>query len=161
MRVSKQSLHHPSRIAVLPAFKLPDWQRRSFYGIAVLLWISGALWLVAHFFLRPVGEFGATIHPAEPWSMKVHGAAAMLILWLTGSLLQQHIKRALLARRNLAAGWSMIVLLGLLAFTGYGLYYIAGEESRPLWSAVHWVVGLGLPVMIALHVHYGRKSTQG
>lgn len=138
--------------------RLPSWQRRGFYGVFGGLLVSGVAWLVAHFFLRAAGEFGIAIHPLEPWSMKLHGAAAMAALWLTGTLLHLHIRRGLAARRNLPAGWSMIVLLLLLTLTGYALYYIAGEESRPLWSLVHWGAGLLLLPLVWLHVATGRRA---
>ena len=138
--------------------RLPQWQRRSFYATFGVLLASGTAWLVAHFFLRTAGAFGMAIHPLEPWSMKLHGAAAMLALWLVGTLLQLHIRRGLVAGRNLSAGWSMIVLLAVLSLTGYALYYIASEESRPLWSVAHWACGLLLPPLVWLHVATGRKT---
>lgn len=158
MRVFKQSLHHPSRAIAAPGLRLPAWQRRAFYGVSAALVLSGVTWLAAHFFMRPVGEFGAVIHPLEPWSMKLHGAAAMLALWLVGAMLHLHIRRGLNLRRNLVAGWSMISLLALLALTGYALYYIAGEQSRPAWSVIHWVAGLLFPGLVWLHVSTGRKA---
>ncbi len=158
MRVSKQSLHHPSRALAAASMRLPSWQRRGFYGVFGGLLATGAAWLAAHFFLRGAGAFGMTIHPLEPWSMKLHGAAAMAALWLAGSLFHLHIRRGLAAGRNLPAGWSMIVLLLLLTLTGYALYYVAGEESRPLWSVVHWVAGLLLPALVWLHVATGRRT---
>ena len=164
MRISRQnlkpSLHRPSGTIAKPALRLPVWQRRSFHGVCALLTGSGILWLAAHFFLRPVGEFGVGISPLEPWSMKLHGAAAMLVLWLVGTMLHLHIRRGLAAGRNRSAGWSMIILLGFLATTGYALYYIAGEESRPVWSVLHWAAGLLLPAMVWLHIFFGKKSAR-
>lgn len=138
--------------------RLPQWQRRCFYAVFSVLLASGVAWLVAHFFLRAASAFGMMVHPLEPWSMKLHGAAAMLALWLIGTLLHLHIRRGLVTGRNLAAGWSMIVLLALLTLTGYALYYIAGEESRPLWSVAHWAAGLLLLPLVWLHVATGRKT---
>lgn len=140
--------------------RLPAWQRRSFHGVCGVLFVSGVAWLAAHFFLRPVNEFGVAVNPLEPWSMKLHGAAAMAVLWLVGSMLYLHIRRGLALRRNLLAGWSMIGLLGLLTLTGYALYYIAGEDSRPVWSVLHWIAGLLLPALVWLHVRSGRRSLQ-
>lgn len=161
MRVYKQSLHHPSRVAVAPGLRLPAWQRRGFYGLCIALFGSGVAWLAAHFYLRPVTEFGAAIHPLEPWSMKLHGGVAMLVLWLLGTMLHLHIRRGLALRRNLAAGWAMVGAMVVLTATGYALYYIAGEESRPLWSALHWITGLLLPVLVIVHVVAGRRARAG
>lgn len=138
--------------------RLERWHRRSVYASCLVLLASGAVWLVARHLLRPVGQFGETIHPFEPWAMKVHGAGAMLMLFFLGSLLNSHIRRALRSGRNLASGWAMIGTMALLTLTGFGLYYLAGESDRPQWSLVHWAVGLALPVLVVAHVLIGRAS---
>jgi hypothetical protein len=79
-------------------------------------------------------------------------------LFFAGSLFHIHIRRAIRAGRNLFTGWAMIVTLLSLALTGYGLYYLAGESDRPLWSLLHWIVGLGAAGLLALHVVVGRRS---
>lgn len=158
MRIPKHTLHHPTRPASIPGFRLPRWQKRAVYLLVGLLTASGLMWLVAHYFMRPSTEFGVVVHPMEPWSMKLHGAAAMASLWLVGTLLQVHIRRAFLAKRNLWTGWSMIAVLATLVLSGYALYYIAGEDSRPWWSAIHWLLGLLLPTLLFLHVLTGRRA---
>jgi hypothetical protein len=142
------------------SFRLERWQRRGIYASGALLLLSGLAWLVARYFMRPVSEFGETVHPLEPWAMKLHGAAAMAFLFLVGGLVQLHIRRALRAGRNLVTGWAMIGTLLLLVFTGYGLYYVAGESDRPVWSALHWIVGLGTGVLLVLHIVIGRRSVR-
>lgn len=139
-------------------FKLERWQRRCVYGAGMALLLSGAAWLVARYFMRPVSQFGESIHPLEPWAMKLHGAAAMAVLFFVGSLLNLHIRRALRAGRNLVTGWAMIATLLFLTVTGYGLYYLAGETDRPLWSLLHWAVGLGVALLFVVHIVIGRRS---
>jgi hypothetical protein len=141
-------------------FRLERWHRRSIYAAGAALLLSGAGWLVLRYFMRPASEFGETIHPLEPWAMKLHGAAAMAVLFFTGSLMHVHIRRALKARRNLATGWGMIGTLAFLTLTGYGLYYVAGEASRPVWSVLHWAAGLAVAALFVLHIVIGRKSVQ-
>lgn len=139
-------------------FRLERWQRLCVYFSAAALLLSGAAWLVAHYFMRPVSEFGEAVSPLEPWAMKVHGGAAMIALFFAGSLLNLHIRRALKAGRNLVTGWSMIVTLLFLVITGYGLYYVAGDTDRPAWSLLHWAVGLAAGLLFVLHVAVGRRS---
>ena len=140
--------------------RIERWHRRCVYASILLLLASGAAWLVASYFLRPVGQFGPTIHPIEPWAMKVHGGAAMIMLFFLGSLMNSHIRRALKAGRNLVSGWSMIVMLLMLIATGFGLYYLAGENDRPVWSLVHWVIGLAIAAGFIVHIRLGRASRQ-
>lgn len=138
--------------------RLERWHRRCIYGVAAWLTATGLLWLLARYLLRSAGEFGESVHPLEPWSMKLHGAGAMVALFFIGSLMNSHMRRALKAGRNLALGWSMITLLSALTLSGYALYYLASEQSRPVWSALHWIIGLALPLLLALHITQGRSS---
>lgn len=138
--------------------RLERWHRRCIYTSFLVLLLSGAAWLAARYFMRPVGQFGETIHPIEPWAMKLHGAATMAMLFFMGSLMNNHIRRALRSGRNLVSGWMMLVTMLLLTLTGFGLYYLASESDRPLWSRIHWIVGLGLVVLIIAHVQVGRAS---
>ena len=80
------------------------------------------------------------------------------MLFFLGSLMNGHIRRALKSGRNLMSGWSMIVVMLTLIATGFGLYYIAGENDRAVWSLLHWAVGLGSGVIFLVHVSLGRAS---
>jgi hypothetical protein len=139
-------------------FRLERWQRRCVYATGLALLGSGLAWLIARYVMRPVSQFGETVSPLEPWAMKLHGAAAMAALFFAGTMLTAHIRRALRYRHNLASGWAMIGTLLFLLATGYGLYYVAGEEDRPLWSALHWLVGLTSALLLVLHIWLGRRS---
>lgn len=139
-------------------FRLERWHRRALYATGAVLLLSGVAWLLLRYFMRPVSEFGETINPLEPWTMKLHGAAAMVSLFFVGSLLHLHIRRAVKAGRNLIAGWALVATLLFLLVTGYGLYYVAGEADRPLWSVLHWAAGLAVALLFVLHIVVGRKS---
>jgi hypothetical protein len=138
--------------------RLERWHRFCIYGACGWLTATGLLWLAAHYFWRPVGEFGETISPWEPLSMKLHGAGAMVILFFAGSLLNIHIRRALKVGRNISSGWCMLALLLLLTASGYVLYYLAGEGNRNIWSMSHWLAGLAFPMLLLLHIVLGRKG---
>ncbi|GJI93314.1 hypothetical protein RugamoR57_00320 [Duganella caerulea] len=138
--------------------RVERWHRRCIYASFAALLLSGAAWLLARYFFRPVGQFGETVNPLEPWSMKLHGAAAMAMLFFIGSLMNAHIRRALKAGRNLATGWGMIGAMALLTASGFGLYYLAGESDRPVWSAIHWAIGLAAALLFVAHVVLGRRA---
>ncbi|NEX62813.1 DUF4405 domain-containing protein [Noviherbaspirillum galbum] len=152
------SKHVHRRAAV--HLRLERWQRYGVYATCGWLTLTGLLWIAAHFFWRVPGEFGETISPWEARAMQLHGIGAMLILFLAGGLLNMHIRRALKTDRNRTSGWGMIALLLALAFSGYGLYYLTNEVTRPAWSTVHWVIGVGFPLLLFVHVVLGRKSRQ-
>ncbi|MGE5621773.1 MAG: DUF4405 domain-containing protein [Bacillota bacterium] len=158
MRHRKHSLHRNSHSERPVGLRIERWHRFSIYAVTAWLLATGILWLVVHYFMRPVTEFGEAIHPLEPWAMKLHGAGAMAALFFVGSLLNIHLRRAIRAGRNLVSGWAMIAFLGVLTLSGYGLYYLTGEQNRPLWSLAHWIPGLFFPALLILHIVLGRKS---
>jgi hypothetical protein len=114
--------------------------------------------LVFHYFLRQHGEFGEAPHPLEVWWLRLHGACAMLVLIVMGSLLPIHVRRGWHQRKNLLAGSVIVAILVLLIASGYALYYYGGEEARPLISAFHWIVGLGAPLALIWHILRGRRT---
>lgn len=160
MQTNKHTLRRPARSHLPPGMRLERWQRWAIYGSIGLLSVSGMVWIYAHFFLHSTTQFGETGNALEPWSMKLHGAAAMVTLFFIGSLLNGHIRRALRAGRNRLTGWGMIGMLGFLTVSGFGLYYLASENSRPIWSALHWGVGSALVFGLAAHIVQGRRTTR-
>ena len=159
MRYPEHSLHRPSSPPRHADLRPERWQRRCVYGVSAWLLASGVLWLLAHYLMRPAGDFGEGVHPLEPWSMKLHGAGAMFALFLIGNLMNIHIRPALKARRDHYSGWSMLAALAALALTGYALYYVAGEHSRTLWSAAHWLIGLAFSLLLVVHVARAERRT--
>jgi hypothetical protein len=131
------------------------------FGALGVAFISGTAWWVLHHWFQVNGEFGPSPHPAEPWLIRLHGGAAMLTLILLGSLLPLHVKRAWLARRNRRSGGLLLALNALLALTGYALYYAGSESLRALASYSHLTLGLALPVLLVLHLRFGRRSRPG
>ena len=77
---------------------------------------------------------------------------------LFGSLLASHMPRAWSLRRGRASGGAIASVFVLLAVTGYGLYYAGGEVLRAWISVIHWGVGLGLPVLLVVHVRTLRTK---
>lgn len=128
------------------------------YTVTLALFATGAAWAWLYHFAKVEGEVGLEIHPAEPWMLKAHGAAAMGILVLLGTLLPIHVQRGWQARRNRKNGGGLLTAFGILTLTGYGLYYAGGEKLRAWTSLIHLWLGLALPIIIALHVWLGHRS---
>jgi hypothetical protein len=138
--------------------RLSNGHRRWIYWSGAALFATGALWLLFHYFLRRHGPFGETGHPLEVWWLRLHGACAMLVLVVLGSLLPIHVRRGWHQRRNLLAGCMVSAIALLLIVSGYGLYYYGGEDGRPWISAFHWLLGLGTPALLVWHIWSGRHS---
>ena len=142
----------------LKTAKLARWQVRALSWSGGLLWASGVAWLLLHYYGRREGEFGPETTPAEPWMLRLHGAAMIAALLASGSLLVVHVWRGWQYRSQRALGMTLVVLCGFLIATGYLLYYVGEEAARPWISITHWVVGLaGLPVFL-LHYRGGRRA---
>jgi hypothetical protein len=120
--------------------------------------ITGCGWLLCHYVLAEMGDFGPLPHPQEGRWLELHGAAGMVALVLFGSLLTTHMRRAWAVRRGRASGGTLAGLFVLLTATGYGLYYVAGESFRAWISVVHWTVGLAIPMLLAAHVYTLRSK---
>lgn len=126
------------------------------YSVSATVFATGAAWAWLHYWATQPNEFNAA-SPAESWLLKMHGAAAMAVLVLLGTLLPMHIKFAWRAGRNLRTGLSILSVFGFLTLTGYGLYYADGEQLRAWTSAAHLWVGLALPPIMLLHIWRGKR----
>lgn len=140
-----------------PIIRLGQRHKRQLYAVFVLLWTSGVLWLVFHYFLQSAGDFGPRPHPLENWWLRLHGLAAMLALVALGSVATNHMRLAWGRRRNLASGLAMLGYLISLAVTGYALYYFSSDANAVWLPLLHWGAGLALPVGLAFHVLAGRQ----
>ncbi len=126
------------------------------YSVTLLVYLTGVVWAWLHYLAPRPQDFG--VHPAEPWILKLHGAGAMIILVVLGTLLPGHMRFAWHARRNRPNGIALVAFLGFLVLTGYGLYYLGDERLRSWTSWSHLAVGVALPAMIILHIWSGRRS---
>src|SRR5258706_9306949 len=115
--------------------------RLAVYVVTATLLCSGALWLAAGFL--PQGT--ATV------SMRVHGAAAMLMLFVTGWAVALHMPAGWREGKNRASGAILAASLLVLAITGYGLYYLGDETTRGVFSIGHWLLGFAALPALAMH----------
>lgn len=134
----------------------PRLRRWTYATLAVLL-LTGAAWWWLHTFGQVETEFGRAPHPAAPWFLRAHGAAAMLMLVLFGILLPVHLRRGWQAQRNRSSGVFLGSLCAILILTGWLLYYASYERLREFASLVHSWLGITLPVWIVGHIWLGRR----
>lgn len=141
--------HHPVRYN-----PLPNWQRRFGYGVLFALLLSGLIWLVVHFLAWPAASRAALDglpSPWEPWLMRVHGAAAMLALFLSGALTSTHVIRGWRMKRRLPSGVTLLAVLALLVLTSYALYYVVSDSGRDTLGLVHAATGVGAVALLWWH----------
>jgi hypothetical protein len=134
--------------------KLGSFRRWAVYVLVASLFASGAAWLWVH--LRTPDD--AIPSALEPWAMKLHGAAALLVTYLAGTMLYGHMLTAWRQRRNRVTGCLVTATFLLLALTGYGLYYFSGDGLRQFNEWLHWLLGFASPAALVLHVWRGRRA---
>lgn len=127
------------------------------YAGLALLWASGVLWLLFHYFFQVESDFGPEPHALENWWLRLHGLAAMLALVLLGSLAPNHMKLAWTRGKNRRTGLPMLAVWGWLAATGYALYYFSSDANAAWLPLLHWALGLSLPGLLRVHLKQGRR----
>ncbi|MFZ3042905.1 MAG: hypothetical protein WA108_14150 [Thiobacillus sp.] len=142
-----------------PIIRLGSRHKRLAYAAFLLVWASGALWLLFHYFFRVEGDFGPEAHPLEAWWLRLHGLMAMLTLVAIGSLATHHIRLAWNRRKNLRTGLPMLAMAAWLAATGYALYYFSSDDNAAWLPLLHWAAGLALPGLLSIHVLAGRQRS--
>lgn len=136
--------------------RLSARHRRWLYFFASLLWLTGLGWLIAHYALRS-GDPLSGAHPAEPWLLRMHGAAVVGFLVVFGALLPGHIWRGWRQGLNRGSGLAAIAVAAILTLSGYGLYYLVSDEWRGWTSRIHWAIGLASAALLVVHVLLGKR----
>ena len=126
------------------------WRRSLGWAVGGL-WVSGAAWLAARYVFASESDFGLQVPGWAATVLAVHGGVAMFSLVAFGAWLPVHVAPRLRQPCQRLTGCAQLGLLTVLTVTGYGLYYWAGEDSRPAWSAIHWVTGLLFPAVFLVH----------
>lgn len=157
MRTEARHHGHHHRPAALRA-PLSRRHRRWLYLFSVLLFASGAFWLIAHFGLRSAALVSEGLpHPSEAWWMRLHGAVQFGFLIAFGAMLPEHVLYGWRQRLNRLSGVSVISIVGVLTLSGYGLYYASGDALRQWISVLHWSIGLAAAAILIWHILRGRS----
>ena len=145
----------------LKTAKLARWQIRLLCWSGSLLWVTGAAWLLLHHFFQIEGEFGPEANPAEPWLLRLHGAAMLAALLGAGSLLVVHVWRGWTYRNQRVLGSVLTAIVGTLMVSGYLLYYVTDDTLRDSVSVAHWIVGILILPLFVLHYRQGKRIRDG
>lgn len=137
--------------------RLSARRRRFCYGVGFGLCLSGASWLLFHYGLQQQSPFGPQPHPLEIWWLRVHGAFAFVALWTFGMTWSAHIVGGWQTGRQRWSGGAGISVLLAQILSGYLIYYLVDDVWHDNVALVHWMVGLTLPAVIAIHIVQGRR----
>ena len=127
----------------------PALRRAAYLGIAAL-WLSGTALLVLQLFFRRADEFGLLRHPLEPGMLTLHGVLAVLGLYLLGWLSARHVGEAWRRAERRVSGITLLATLGILALSGFALFFLASDALREAAARVHdWLGALALAPALA------------
>lgn len=132
---------------------LPRLRRWTIYLVAAGTWATGGIWLIYHYFVTAVDEFGFEgPDPWEKWWIIIHAGFGVWALWLFGSLWYNHIKVGWRLKKSRWSGGILFGMISWMAISGYLLYYLVDAEIRELFSLTHWILGLAGLAVFLIHI---------
>ncbi len=134
--------------------RLSRAQRRWLYASATVLVLTGLMWLSVHQLAWPAmsrASMEGLPSPWEPWLMKLHGAAMMVMLFMIGRISSTHVMRGMRLHWRVRDGIGLLVGAGLLALSGYSLYYLIPDDWRDANGWVHAAIGILWTVTLLWH----------
>jgi hypothetical protein len=137
--------------------KLARWQIWLLTISGTVLWLSGAAWLLLHYYGQIEGEFGPETNPLEPWLLRLHGLVLIPALLGFGGLFVVHMPKGWKNRYQRNLGVALTALTAMLILTGYLLYYVGDDAVRSWSSIIHWAIGLAAPIIFIWHYLGGHK----
>ena len=138
---------------------LPPGRRRLLHSVAFGTWLTGAVWLVFHYFVRVIDDFGFdNPHPQQQWWLIAHAVFSFAAVWLFGSLWSDHVVRGWKAGVRKPTGGTLFGVLVWLTISGCALYYLGSDAWRSWTSLAHWIPGLAAIVVFVVHFRNKRRD---
>lgn len=138
--------------------KIPWSYRIWLFAFILLSWVTGVTFFILNRWVEIEGEFGLEKHPVQATFLKVHGAAAFLMMISYGYLLATHVPAGYRSRRQRILGLSLVSAQGFLIVTAYGLYYVGGADFRAFIGYAHASVGFIFPFLLVMHIISGKRK---
>lgn len=138
--------------------KISKKYRYFFYLTLMMSVISGSgFWLLRRFGMVE-GDFGPESHALQYPLLQLHGFAAFIMLMCLGAIFASHVPKTWYTGRAKRTGITLSTAVMTSMLSAYALYYLVSQDWHELLGNIHAVVGLGLPLMLFVHVTYARKS---
>jgi hypothetical protein len=130
--------------------------RYAVYATFAILFLSGAVWLVADSLKD--GANGELWQQVAAMLLMTHGGSAMITLLMLGALIPVHMRFGWRAGKNLTTGIAMATVTAILVVTAFCLYYFGVEGTRAVAGDVHTWLGVASPVLLVAHIWWGRRT---
>ncbi len=129
--------------------------RYALYAAFAVVFVTGAVWLVADNLKDSASEFW---QEAAATLLMCHGGGAMITLMMLGALVPVHMRYGWRSSKNLVTGITVATVNAALIVTAFGLYYLGSEAVRPWMSDVHTALGLAIPALLVGHIWWGMRT---
>ena len=106
----------------------------------VLTALTGVLFAVMKYFMRPTDEFSVVNHPLQPYMLASHIVIAPFLVFGFGWIFSNHVwPKFQYERQNRASGlWSMIAIVPM-TLSAYLLQISTSDAARKAMTVTHWM----------------------
>lgn len=132
--------------------------RRILYSLVLVSWCSGIAFFIFSRYVLIEGEFGPEKHPWQFPLLKLHGAAAFMMMMSLGAVITSHIPAGWRTGRHRVFGSILLASVTFMVLSAWALYYLSNDTNRELIGNIHAAVGVMLPFTGFWHVLQGIKS---
>lgn len=138
--------------------RFPILYRRILYSLVLLSWCSGIAFFIFSRYVLIEGEFGPEKHPWQFPLLKVHGAAAFIMMLSLGAVITSHVPAGWRTGRHKIFGSILLGSIVFMVLSAWALYYLSSDANRELIGNIHAAVGVFLPFTVLWHVLQGIWS---
>ena len=130
--------------------------------------LTGTVFAVMKYFMKPVGEFSVVNHPMQPYMLAGHVVIAPAFVFGLGWVFGNHIWLKLYyneRRKRVSGLWSMVAIVPM-TMSAYLLQISTSDAVRKAMAAAHWISSALFVIAYAVHlimrpVAAGGRSSAG
>jgi hypothetical protein len=123
------------------------------HACVALMTLTGVVFAVMKYFMRPADEFSVISHPTQPHILSVHVVIAPFLVFGFGWIFSDHIwpKLRWEGRKRASGIWSLTAILPM-TLSGYLLQISTDDAMRRTMAVMHWVSAALFVVVYVAHL---------
>jgi positive regulator of sigma E activity len=134
-------------------------QRAALALATLLAAVSGATYALFRYVLERGEPPFVEIHPLEPLALEIHVLAVPLLVFAVGWIFQEHVVQKLTdGEQRRASGAVLLLLVLVLAASGYGRTVADEERTRVVLAWTHGLSGALWVLLLVIHVALARRT---
>ena len=137
--------------------RFPRLYRRFLYSVVLVSWCSGIAFFIFSRYVLIEGEFGPEKHSWQFPLLKLHGAAAFMMMVSLGAVITSHVPAGWRTGRHRVFGSVLLASVIFMVLSAWLLYYLSNDTNRELIGNIHAAVGVILPFTVFWHVLQGIR----